>query len=275
MPKINIKRFKPLTTICFLSILIQPVYAFDHQHKLWHSILQKNIHVISEGTASQVDYSNIKKNTSQLKQYLKTLSAINNNEFQKWSINQQKAFLINAYNAFTIQLVISRYPDIKSIKDIGSWFSSPWKKKFFVLLNKERSLDDLEHTLLLKKGQYDDPLIHVALVCASKGCPALRNKAYTPENIEQLLSENMRFFLSDKTRNRYDSKSGTLAVSKIFSWYESDFNQGYWGIFSLNDLFSLYSEALSNKKEEQTLIQSKNVDITYLEYDWSLNNFSQ
>lgn len=267
---------KPLIAIFFLSILIQPVYAsFDHQHKLWHSILQKNVHMISEGAASQVDYSNIKKNPTQLEQYLKTLSAINNNEFQKWSINEQKAFLINAYNAFTIQLVISRYPDIKSIKDIGGWFSSPWKKKFFFLLNKERSLDDLEHTLLRQKGRYDDPLIHVALVCASKGCPALRNTAYTPENIEQLLPENMQFFLSDKKRNRYDSKSRTLAVSKIFSWYESDFTQGYRGIFSLHDLFSRYSEALSNNKEDQTLIQSKKVDIIYLKYDWSLNDFSQ
>ena len=266
---------KPLIAIFFLSLLIQPVYAFDHQHKLWHSMLQKNVHIISEGAASQVDYSNIKKNPTQLEQYLKTLSAINNNEFQKWSINEQKAFLTNAYNAFTIQLVISRYPDIKSIKDIGGWFSSPWKKKFFVLLNKERSLDDLEHTLLRQKGRYDDPLIHVALVCASKGCPALRNTAYTPENIEQLLSENMQFFLSDKKRNRYDSKSRTLAVSKIFSWYESDFTQGYRGIFSLNDLFSRYSEALANNKEDQTLIQSKKVDIIYLKYDWSLNDFSQ
>ena len=245
------KIFNQFIGIIFLMLLIRPLYAFDHQHGLWHSIVQKNVHITSKGLSSRVDYNNIKSNTSQLKQYLAILSSVDENDFQKWSKNKQKSFLINAYNAFTIQLVLSRYPEIDSIKDIGTWFSSPWKKKFFVLLNKKRSLDDLEHTILRKEGQYDDPYIHVALVCASVGCPALRNEAYTPEKIEKQLSENMQRFLSDKKRNRYNSKSRTLEVSKIFNWYENDFNKGHRGLFSLNDLFSRYSEALSNYTEGQ------------------------
>ena len=106
------------------------------------------------------------------------------------------------------------------------------------------------------------------------GCPALRNEAYTPEKIEQQLSENMQHFLSDKTRNRYNSKSKILEVSKNFNWYENDFNKGHRGLFSLNDLFSRYSEALSNDTEGQARIQSKKIDIIYLEYDWSLNDFN-
>ncbi len=260
--------------IIFLIFLIQSVYAFDHQHKLWHSILQKNVHTTPKGLSSRFDYNNIKRNDTQLKQYLTILSSVDENDFQKWSKNEKKSFLINAYNAFTIQLVLSHYPDIASIKDIGHWFGSPWKKKFFVLLNKERSLDELEHTILRKKGHYDDPYIHVALVCASVGCPALRNQAYTPENIEQQLSESMQRFLSDKKRNRYNSKSRTLEVSKIFNWYESDFNKGHRGLFSLNDLFSRYSELLTNNIEDQIMIQSKEIDIIFLEYDWSLNDFN-
>lgn len=266
-------RMKIVISILFVILLIQPVYAFDHQHSLWHSIVQENVHIMSNGLSSSVDYNDIKNSDSQLKQYLTILSSVDEKEFAQWSKNQQKSFLINAYNAFTIQLVINHYPGIKSIKDIGSWFSSPWKKKFFVLLNKERSLDDIEHTLLRKEGRYDDPYIHVALVCASVGCPALRNEAYTSEKIEQQLSESMHNFLSDKKRNRYNSKSGTLEVSKIFKWYKDDFNKGYRGLFSLSDLFSRYAEVLLDDPGSQLRIKSKKVDINYLEYDWSLNVF--
>lgn len=252
---------------------MQSLYAFDHQHQQWNSILQQNVHLIANGTASRVDYENIKKNSASLTRYLELLSSVNKNEFKQWSQGKQKAFLINAYNAFTIQLILSRYPDINSIKDIGSFFSSPWKKKFFVLLGKKISLDDLEHNILRKEGVYDDPFIHVALVCASIGCPALRNEAYTAEKIEQQLTDSMRRFLSDKERNRYNSKSKSLEVSKIFDWYKNDFNKGHRGLFSLNDLFSLYFQELTDDKDEQREILSKAVKINYLDYNWQLNDW--
>lgn len=260
--------------IIFQSILImQSLYAFDHQHQQWNSILQQNVHLIAHGTASRVDYQNIKKKPAALIQYLKLLSSVSNNEFKQWSQNKQKAFLINAYNAFTIQLILSRYPDINSIKDIGSFFSSPWKKNFFILLGRKSSLDDLEHNILREEGVYDDPFIHVALVCASIGCPALRNEAYTGEKIEQQLTDSMRRFLSDKERNRYNSESGSLEVSKIFDWYNDDFNKGYRGLYSLNDLFSRYVQELTNDKDGQTEILTDSVKINYLDYNWQLNDW--
>ena len=260
-------------SIIFSILLIQPLYAFDHQHKLWHAILQENVHMSPDGLASRVDYQNIKNKPEHLQHYLQSLSSVKEHDFQKWSKNKQKAFLINAYNAFTIQLVLTRYPDIESIKDIGSFFRSPWKKKFFLLLNKKRSLDDLEHKMLRKKGIYDDPFIHVSLVCASTSCPALIKSAYTDITIEKLLLDNMQKFLSDKSRNHYNSATQSLEVSKIFDWYEEDFKQGYRGIFSLHDLFSRYSKELSNDRNEQKLILAKKLEIDYLNYDWSLNNY--
>ncbi|MCW8931277.1 MAG: DUF547 domain-containing protein [Gammaproteobacteria bacterium] len=266
------KKFFMIYTVFYLISVSQFLHAFDHQHSQWHAILQENVHFNSTGVASRVDYSNIKKNSFALEQYLKILTTVNNTEFNHWSKNQQKAFLINAYNAFTVQLILTRYPDIKSIKEIGSFFSNPWKKKFFKLLNKKRSLDELEHTMLRKEGVYDDPYIHVALVCASIGCPALRNEAYTADRIEQQLADSMYDFLSDKERNRYHSDSNTFEVSKIFDWYEEDFNKGYRGIFSLSDLLSRYSRALSNQEipHKKPINSAK---ISYLDYDWSLNDW--
>jgi hypothetical protein len=253
--------------------MVQPVTAFDHQHTQWNLIVKQNVYFSSNGVASRVDYANIQKNSDALTRYLKLLSSVNRGEFNQWSKNKQKAFLINAYNAFTIQLILTRYPELASIKDIGSFFSNPWKKEFFILLGKKISLDNLEHGILRKKGVYDDPYIHVALVCASIGCPALRNEAYIDTTLEQQLDDSMRRFLSDKERNRYNSKSQTLEVSKIFDWYKNDFNKGDRGLYSINDLFSRYFKELSDTKEGQKKIQSKTFPITYLDYNWELNGW--
>ncbi len=250
------------------------LYAFDHQHSQWNVLLQKNIHLSSNGSISQVDYAQFKQQSSQLSHYLNELSDINQKEFNLWTKNQQKAFLINAYNAFTIQLVLSQYPDLKSIKDIGSFFSTPWKKQFFVLLGQKRSLDELEHQFLRQESIYDDPFIHIALVCASIGCPALINEAYTADKIEQQMALGMIKFLSDKQRNRYNPDAGTLEVSKIFDWYENDFNKGHRGFYSLNDLFAQYSKTLSHVPEEQKKISSKTVKIYFIDYDWRLNDWN-
>ncbi|MFK5985200.1 MAG: DUF547 domain-containing protein, partial [Pseudomonadota bacterium] len=163
---------------------------FDHQHKIWNKLLQQTIHYNPNGFSSKLDYKKIMEQQAQLNEYLAQLTAVTNNEFLSWDKNQQKAFLINAYNAFTVQLILTRYPNLKSIKDLGSFFTSPWKKQFFVLLGKSRSLDDVEHKLLRQPGMYDDPYIHVAVVCASIGCPALRNEAFTAIKIESQLSDN-------------------------------------------------------------------------------------
>ena len=267
-------KFFKFSALFYLILIMPSVYAFDHQHLQWDLILQQNVHLTSKGYASRVDYANIKSNSTPFKRYLELLTAVSENEFNQWSQEEQKAFLINAYNAFTIELILSRYPDLESIKDIGSFFSNPWKKKFFNLLGKKRSLDELEHNILRKQGVYDDPFIHVALVCASIGCPALKNEAYTAEKIERQLADSMQRFLSDKERNRYDHDSKSLEVSKIFDWYEDDFKKGHRGIFSLNDLFSLYDKELTDDIDGQTRILSKTIKINYLDYNWQLNDWN-
>jgi len=191
-------------------------------------------------------------------------------EFERWNKDQQLAFLINAYNAFTIDLILTEYPQVESIKDLGSFLQSPWKKRFFTLLGQERHLDELEHEMIRAKGVYDEPRIHVAVVCASIGCPALRDEAYVADRLDAQLEDSFKRFLSDRSRNRYNPQAGKLEVSKIFSWYKEDFDDGRFS--SLNDMFARYANLLADAPANRQHIQQGNVPIDYLDYDWALND---
>jgi len=222
--------------------------------------------------ASQVDYGGFKTDQMPFKAYLNDLSSVTKNEFDSWSRNRRLAFLINAYNAYTIELILTRYPGLSSIKDLGSFLSSPWKKKFFTLFGKETSLDGIEHDMIRARGEYDEPRIHFSVVCASIGCPGIRNSAYTEVNLEAYLEDSMKRFLSDPTRNRYNPQSGKLEVSMIFKWYGKDFSTGGDGYQSLKGLFGKYAHLLTNAVEAQEKIRKKSVEISFLDYDWNLNN---
>jgi hypothetical protein len=219
-----------------------------------------------------VDYRGFQENRQQLQDYLDELSSVPQNTFDSWGKDQQLAFLINAYNAFTIELVLTRYPDLDSIKDLGSFLRSPWKKRFFTLLGEERHLDDLEHGLIRAPGVYDEPRIHVAVVCASIGCPALRDEAFTAERLDAQMEDSFTRFLGDKSRNRYNPSSQTLEVSKIFDWFEEDFDKGHGGFDSLESVFARYAELLADTPEAQQRIRDGQIPIKHLNYDWGLND---
>ena len=180
------------------------------------------------------------------------------------------AFLINAYNAFTVELILTKYPDLKSIKELGSLIQSPWKKKFFKLFGVERNLDWIENDML--RARYKDPRIHVGINCASIGCPALRAEAYTSAKLDAQLEDGMRRFLSDKTRNRY--RDGKLEVSEIFKWFAEDFEKGNKGFNKVADVFARYAVQLSADTQGQAALQNKFVPISYLPYDWKLNDIA-
>ena len=178
-------------------------------------------------------------------------------EFDAWTKPQQQAFLINAYNAFTVELILTRYPDLKSIRDFGSVFGNPWKDKFFTLFGQPSYLDFIEHETLRKEGVYDDPRVHVAVVCASIGCPMLRNEAFTADNLEAQLDDAMRRFLSDRTRNRYNPQSKKLEISKIFDWYGKDFEKGHKGFSSVKATLARYADQLADKPEDRAVVSER------------------
>ena len=246
--------------------------GFDHSHAAWHALLAKHVKPFNNGNASAVDYTAIKVEQAALKAYLGTLKAVSEADYGKWSRPQRLAFLINAYNAFTVELILSKYHDLESIKDLGSVFSSPWKKKFFSLLGQERSLDDIEHGMIRAPGAFDDPRIHVGVVCASIGCPMLRPEAFTPEKLDAQLDDGMKRFLADGTRNRHDAASGRLLVSKIFDWYGKEYENGHKSYDSLKTTFARHAAQLAATPEAQAKVRSGDYKLEFLDYDWKLND---
>ncbi len=249
-----------------------PKQAAAFSHQSWDKLLKENVHTSNGGISSTVNYSAMAKDHGTLKEYLANLSAVKRSEFDNWGTNTQLAFLINAYNAFTIELILKAYPNLESIKDLGSFFSPPWGKSFFNILGKKHSLNDIEHNLIRGSGRYNDPRIHFAVNCASIGCPALRPQVYTASLLDQQLKEQTQLFLSDASRNRLTKNK--MEVSSIFKWYKEDFEHGWQGIHSLSDLFVLHATEMKLSKQQVQQLKSGKIDIVFLDYDWSLNDIT-
>lgn len=269
------KRLTYLILIVALTVSTPAAAAeFDHQHSTWDRLVKDHVQWIQDGAASVADYAGFQKDRDTLRTYLDQLSGVSMDTFQSWTKDRQLAFLINAYNAFTVELILTEYPDLESIKDLGSFLSSPWKKEFFTLLGEERHLDWVEHDMIRRDGLYNDPRIHTAVNCASIGCPALRDEAFTAEKLDRQLADQMRRFLRDKSRNRYNPETGELEVSKIFDWYREDFNRGWMGYDSLKGFLADYADLLADKPAHVEKIRKRQVEISFLDYDWALNDLS-
>jgi len=248
--------------------------TFDHSHAAWSSLLKKHVLVLRGGQASQVRYAGFAAERAALKAYLDSLSGASKAAYGGFSKPQQQAFLINAYNAFTVELILTKFPNLKSIKDLGSLLQSPWKPKWIALLGGKVSLDDIEHDMLRKRGDFDDPRVHFAVNCASIGCPALREEAFVADRLDQQLDQQTMRFMSDRTRNRYNAQRGRLELSKIFDWFGEDFRLGHKGINSLPAFAARYADVLADAPADRDRIRAGSVDISFTDYDWNLNHAS-
>jgi len=259
-------RFLLLLSFAFAA----PAQGFDHAHRSWDALLKKHVVLIDEGKASRLRYAAMAQDRAGLKAYLQSLSNVSEAQFSGWTKEEQIAFLINAYNAYTVDKILSRYPNINSIWDFGKIFGNPFKDEFFTLLGRNLSLDGIEHGILRKN--YQEPRVHYAVNCASIGCPMLREEAYVAEHLEAQLEQQARRFLSDRSRNRYNAASGRLEVSEIFKWFREDWESGYQGIRSREQYFATYAKLLTDDPGHQKLIMQGKARLAHLDYDWSLND---
>ena len=205
-----------------------------------------------------VDYQGFKNEEKKLDAYLQILRET---DTSKLPLDEQLAFYINTYNATTIKFILSRYPDIKSIKDLGSFFRSPFKKKIVHVEGETISLDDLEHGIIRPRFKY--PRVHFAVNCASKSCPPLLSEPYRGSTLDEQLNASTRGFVNNPERNYLVGK--TLYVSKIFKWFSEDFDNNVLGFF-LN-----YAEG---DFKERLVANKLVIEVEYLDYDWSLNERS-
>lgn len=230
--------------IIFLSITIT-VFSIEKgsaqklDHEIWNQLLKK--YVSENGT---VAYSNFDEDL--LNTYLKELETNQPND--SWSKNKVLSYWINAYNAFTIKLILKNFP-LNSIKDI----KDPWNQKFIPLKNEQLiSLNDIEHRILRKMNE---PRIHFGINCASISCPKLLNEAFTSKNVDLQLNKASLDFINDKSKNNISTYR--IVVSPIFDWFKEDFTKNQ----TLIEFLNKYSDTTIN--EHATL--------SYLKYNWNIN----
>lgn len=231
------------------GVNVDPSNSSPVDHSVWTELLQKHV---KEG---KLNYQGILNDSVKFNGYLSDLKSSLPND-NNWSHEEQFAYWINAYNAFTVDLIVQNYP-IKSIKDIKggvAFINSVWDIKFIKIEGQEFDLNNIEHGIL--RDKFKDPRIHFAINCASISCPALKDEAYTPDRIDQQLNEAARDFLYDKSKNSINIQEAKL--SKIFKWFKKDFTKG-------QSLVEFLNTFLDSPISESTKISS-------LDYDWNLND---
>jgi hypothetical protein len=237
--------------ISFSSCAQKPTLSGNcepQSHEAWTALLQN--HVDSTGWIS---YKGFVEDSVKLNTYLAQLSECG--PADNWTDEQKLSYWINAYNAFTVKLIVDHYP-VVSIKDIKKgipFINSVWEMEFFKIEGQGYDLSTIEHKILRK--DFEEPRIHFAIVCASKSCPRLLNEAYEPEKLEEQLSLQARNFVDDNSKNEIETME--IRISSIFKWFKKDFTRNG----SIQEFVSSYSERdFSNSSK-----------VKYLHYDWSLN----
>ncbi len=251
----------PLAFIILFGLLSLRLTAaeFDHTHSNLTEVLK--LHVKD----ARVDYAGLKAKPAGLNRYLDQLAAVSRVEFDAWRGPRRIAFLCNAYNAWTLRLIIDHYP-VKSIKDIGGLFSGPWDQAIVRLFGETITLDTLEHKILRK--EFDEPRIHFALVCAAKGCPRLRNEAYVNTRLDEQLTDQAKRFLAASDQNRVDADAHMVYLSPIFKWYGGDFEKKSGSVLAA--LKPYWPESSSS-----VALEKGSFKIRYTDYDWSLNEWTK
>lgn len=238
------------------------VAGFDQTHKLWNDVLTARVK--SDG----FDYKGLKSDRAKLDAYIASLEAVKPDEFAKWSAKEQFAFWIDAYNAYTIRRVVDSYP-IASIKDLGDDKVSVWDRDLAPLgalapdLKKPKlTLNDIENKIL--RAKFKDARVHAAINCASQGCPPLRAEAITAEKLDKQLDDQVKHWLADTSRNRFDKSKNALELSSIFDWFKDDF---------IRDAGSVQAWLAQRLPDDAAWLDpKKKLDMKFLDYSWKLND---
>ncbi len=210
-------------------------------HTAFNALLSKYV-----SSTGKVNYDGIKSSIASLDAYLADLES--NPVASDWSRNEKLAYWINAYNAYTIKLILNNYP-VSSITKIAG--GKPWDKKWINIGGKTYSLNNIENDII--RPQFNEPRIHFAVNCAALSCPPLANKAFTAGNLNSLLEKQTKAFINNSKYNTITG--GSVSVSKIFDWYGKDFG----------DLKAFLNKYSSSKIAAAT-------EVGFSDYDWALNN---
>lgn len=228
-----------------------------------------------------VDYQALKAHSQSLDAFVHALGKLDPKVYEPWDDPEKIAFWINAYNGLTLVAIIRHYPIqaslIRSVvfpKNSIRQIPGVWDKREWLVMGRRMSLDDIEHATLRK--QFNEPRIHLALVCAARGCPPLRNEPYTGARLAAQLDDQGRRFFSNPQKFRIDRDKGRVYLSSIFKWFGDDFIKTY----GTEEKFTGHSpaeRAMLNfisrylDARDRDYLAAGKYRIEYLDYDWSLN----
>ncbi len=228
-----------------------------------------------------VYYQGLNANPKELKEFATQLDRLDRAVYEQWNDQAKIAFWVNAYNALTLQAIIDNYPiqasfwkaaiyPTNSIRQIGG----VWDELQFGVMGEKMTLDGIEHKVL--RAEFNEPRIHIALVCAAIGCPPLRNEPYSGEQLDAQLNDQARKFLNNPIKFRLDTQTGTVALSPIFKWFGADFVKTYGTDKKFSDhsnaeraVLNFISTYLGDGDLRYLTAGAYSID--YLDYDWSLN----
>jgi len=238
------------------AVTLQEAYAARPDgphvdHSRFDRVLKK--YVDADGW---VDYAALKRDSGDLDAYIASLAEV---PFEQLGRDEKLALLINAYNAFTLRLILDHYP-LRSIRDIPA--SKRWDARRWNVGGHVWSLNDIEHKQIRPK--FREPRIHFALVCAAIGCPKLRNEAYDPARLDAQLENQTRYVHTHDRWFRYDAAANAVHLTKLYQWYGNDFRQVAGSVL---DFAARYSPPLA-----EALGTGRRPKIRWLEYDWTLND---
>lgn len=203
----------------------------------------------------RVDYAGLKKDSSDLDGWLDAAAKADEADFKGRPREERLAFLINLYNAATLRLILDHYP-IASIRKIGPVWdpNKAWKLPVVKVFGRTVTLNTVEHEMI--RPIYKDPRVHIALVCAAKGCPPLRSEAYVGARLNAQLDDQARVFLSQKAKNDASRAGETVYLSPIFKWYMEDFGGSKKSVLNFAKKWLPVEDSWA---------------VAWTEYDWSLN----
>ncbi len=229
-----------------------------------------------------VNYQALKANRQRLDVFAAALGTLSPAVYSSWNEKDQVAFWINAYNALTLEAIIDHYPIQASLLKSAIFpqnsirqIPGVWTELRFEVAGKEVTLDHIEHQIL--RQQFNEPRIHMALVCAGKGCPPLRNEPYTREQLDAQFADQTRKFLAQQDKFRIDRSSGRVYLSPIFEWFGGDFAKTYGAGEKPKAARGTEEKAIINfiaahlEAGDRDYLATADYNVVYLDYDWSLN----
>ena len=216
-----------------------------------------------------VDYAGLQADRDALDRYVAALGTVPPSRFDAWPEPEQIAFLINAYNAFTLVSIVDRYP-VKSIRDIPG----VWRLRRFDMAGRRLTLDAIEHQIL--RRDYNEPRIHMAVNCASIGCPVLRQEPFTGKRLDEQLEDQVQRMVRDPNQFRIDRPGGSVHISSVFDWFGKDFIPSFAperppGNLSDKQAASVTFLARYLPEDDRRHLESGDYTLRYLDWDWGLN----